>query len=100
MEKFLVLLLIAVITCAIVEQESLKYTLSHWDDVIVSVNKVINWFKEKGYWDLLVITLKTQGKAVVKAFCEKYFDADVLRLNGYSVDDDLDLTGLDEHRGR
>ena len=75
--KFLAFFLVAVIACATVEQEPLESWLGNlWEKIKNAVKKAMQWIKDNGYWDLLVNTLKTAGKAAAKALCQKAFDAD------------------------
>ena len=90
MRKLLALLLIAAIACTeVVDTEVVpdfeNVELKNWFDGLKTgwnvltnrVRNVVNWLKQKGYWDTIVKAAKTLGKMGAKALCAKYTSGDI-----------------------
>ena len=100
MKKFLAILLIAAISCTFIDDlkdvglfderddivlEGLPDFFKRlwdkikeiWHDIPGAIQKVINFLKEKGYWDDLIDIIKKQGTKYGTDFCAKYLDRDL-----------------------
>ena len=80
MKKFLAILLIAIVACETVDDFDLeglwkkikKAVKSAWDKLSGAVKKAVNWFKDKGIYDIVKDKLITLGKAAATTFCSAY----------------------------
>ena len=45
-----------------------------WNDIPGAIQKVINWMKDKGYWETLIDLIKKYGTKYGIDFCSKYLD--------------------------
>ena len=75
MKKFLVLLLIAVIACAAIEQDlDLQSWLSKvWKKLKGAVKKAWDWLTSNGIMDKIKSILWSTGKSAAIALCSTYF---------------------------
>ena len=100
MKKLLCILLIAAISCSIVEDlksvgifderddEVLKglpdffkrlwdKIVDIWNNIIPKFKELIQWLKDNNYWDSLIDIIQKQGTKYGTDFCSKYLDHDL-----------------------
>ena len=100
MKKFLAILLLAVISCTLVDElraggviigqddvnlEALPDFLkrvwekikSIWSSIPAKIKQVITFLKEHGYWDTLIDMIKKYGVKYGTDFCDNYLDHDL-----------------------
>ena len=100
MKKFLAILLLAVISCTIiddlkaegiitaqedVDMEGLTDFLKRlwekikeiWRSIPGKIQQVINFLKEHGYWSTLIDLIKKYGVKYGTEYCEKYLEHDL-----------------------
>ena len=100
MKKFLAILLLAVISCTLVDElraggvitgqddvnlEALPDFLkrvwekikSIWSSIPAKIKQVITFLKEHGYWDTLIDLIKKYGVKYGTDFCDNYLDHDL-----------------------
>ena len=100
MKKFLAILLVAAISCTFVEDLKDAGLFDDRDDIVLqglpdffkrlwdkikeiwhdipgAIQKVINFLKEKGYWDDLIDLIKKYGTKYGIDFCDNYLDHDL-----------------------
>ena len=77
MKKFLAILLIAIVACSTVpveeekEQEKVKNVLLKF---LKPLKNVVQFLKDKGYWDQVVKFLKATGLVIPKDACVEVYD--------------------------
>ena len=100
MKKFLAILLLAVISCTLVDElraggviigqddvnlEALPDFLkrvwekikSIWSSIPAKIKQVITFLKEHGYWNTLIDLIKKYGVKYGTDFCDNYLDHDL-----------------------
>ena len=100
MKKFLTILLLAVISCTLIEDlkaeglfderddialEALPDFLkrlwekikSIWNNIPAAIQKVITFLKEHGYWETLIDLIQKYGTKYATDFCDNYLDHDL-----------------------
>ena len=100
MKKFLTILLLAVISCTIIDDLRAQGIMTAEEDVDLEgfmdflkrlwekikeiwhsipgkIQKVINFLKEHGYWNTLIDLIKKYGVKYGTDFCDNYLDHDL-----------------------
>ena len=100
MKKFLTILLLAIISCSIVDELRAQGIITAEDEVNLEglpdffkrlwekikaiwksipdkIRKAINWLKEHGMWENLIDLIKKYGTKYATDFCDNYLDHDL-----------------------